>query len=70
MENQPTQHHYVQEDTLDFGKSKFRGRDSLIADLERAGAQLTVLLKKNWYQIQLLAPPWPVDLISSLPEGL
>ena len=33
---------------LDFGKSRFRGRDSLSADLERALAQLIVLMKKNW----------------------
>ena len=39
---------YDEPEHLDFGKSRFRGRDSLGADLERAWAQLLVLLKKNW----------------------
>jgi hypothetical protein len=42
-------------DRLDFGKSRFRGRDSLAADLERAAAQLRVLMNKNWSVSQSVA---------------
>lgn len=42
------EHSYEEPEHLEFGKSRFRGRDSLGADLERAWAQLLALLKKNW----------------------